>query len=156
MDTYSHIDNLTRHIDLVREACYLLGTRLIKNNQEVIGRELIARGYCHDNSKFSGIEWDYLHQGPNVSKEMLDAAIKEHQSTNDHHPEFWTGIENMPEVALAECVCDWYARSQEFGTSLRDWIDEEAATKYNFTKKCKTYKLIKKFVDILLEDLFKK
>lgn len=156
MDTEEHLDNLTRHIDLVREACLLLGNRLIKQGDEVVGRELIARGYRHDNSKFTGIEWDYLHQGVKVDPKFLELAIIEHQSSNDHHPEFWGGINEMPDVALAEMVCDWLARSQEFGSSLKDWIEDEALEKYSFTKKSNVYRTIKKFVDILLENSFVK
>ena len=31
----------------------------------------------------------------------------------------------MPEISVAEMVCDWYARAQEFGTGLRDWIVQQ-------------------------------
>jgi hypothetical protein len=51
-----HIDNLTRHIDLVRAACTLMGKRLIASGRVEFGRLVIAKGYEHDVSKFYGIE----------------------------------------------------------------------------------------------------
>jgi len=125
-----HLDNLVRHIDLVRGACLLLGKRLIGQGRVEFGRILIARGFEHDVSKFSSIEWDYLHAGQNVPRDQLDMAIRQHVRTNSHHPEYWGGIENMPEIAVAEMVCDWYARSQEFGTGLREWITSEAVERF--------------------------
>jgi nuclear transport factor 2 (NTF2) superfamily protein len=60
----------------------------------------------------------------------------------------------MPSVFLAECACDWKARSEEFGTSLRDWIDEFATKRWNFSKDDRTYKEIMAFVDLLCEKPF--
>jgi hypothetical protein len=155
MNVIEHIDNLTRHIDLVRYNCLLLGKRLIEKNEVQFGVQLIARGFKHDVSKFTGIEWDFLHNGPDVPDKELKYAIDVHQSGNDHHPEYWGGLEEMPRIAIAEMVCDWYARAQEFGTSLREWIDEKAVSKYNINRRGKQFKWIKEFVDILLQDSFK-
>lgn len=151
-----HLDNLVRHIDLVREACLLLGKRLMEQGRKDFGRNIIARGFKHDVSKFFGIEWDYLHAGRDVPKEQLELAIRQHTRTNDHHPEFHGGINNMAEEPIAEMVCDWYARSQEFGTSLRDWIKQNAIDKFGISLESQQYKWINQFVDILLEDHFVK
>lgn len=151
-----HLDNLTRHIDLVRQSCKLLGERLIEQGREEFGKKLIARGYCHDQSKFSGIEWDYLHNGDDIDKELLKEAISHHSKTNSHHPEYWGGIENMPELDVGEMVSDWQARSQEFGNDLREWFKEVAIEKYNIKTGGKQYKWIKNFLDILLQNSFKK
>src|SRR5262245_7755713 len=90
-----HLDNLVRHIDLVRGACLLLGKRLMAQGRQEFGRLLIARGFEHDVSKFYGIEWDYLHIGKDVPSEQLDLAVKQHTRTNSHHPEYWGGFEKM-------------------------------------------------------------
>ncbi len=151
-----HIDDLLRHITLVRDACTLLGKRLIKDGREPFGVGLITRGHTHDISKFRGIEWDYLHIGPKVAKTKLEYARRQHTATNDHHPEFWPdGINSMSELAVAEMVCDWYARAQERATDLRAWIDSEAIKKFGLDKKGEVYKCITNFVDILLESSFK-
>ena len=149
-----HLDNLLRHIELVRSACLLLAKRLIAKGRPEFGRILIARSLLHDASKFSGIEWDYLHAGKDIPKDQLELAVKQHVYTNDHHPEYWGSVENMPEICIAEMVCDWYARSQEFGTSLREWIEKEAIKRYQINTKSRQYKNIKKFVDLLLENSF--
>jgi Family of unknown function (DUF5662) len=101
-----HLDNLIRHIELVRNACILLGKRLMAKGRKEFARILIARGFEHDVSKFSGIEWDYLHAGGDVPQEQLDLAVRQHVRTNSHHPEYWGGVESMPEIAVAEMVCD--------------------------------------------------
>src|SRR5947209_10370195 len=115
-----HVDNLVRHIEMVRAACLLLGKRLMAQGRHDLGRILIARGFVHDASKFFGIEWDYLHAGRDVPPAELELAIRQHTRTNQHHPEYWGGFESMPEVSVAEMVCDWFARGAEFGTGLRD------------------------------------
>ena len=149
-----HLDNLIRHIELVRNAGLLLGKRLIAAGRQEFGRILIANVFEHDKTKFFGIEWDYLHAGKDIPKSQVTLAIKQHVLTNSHHPEYWGGVENMPEIAVAEMICDWYARSQEFGTGLRAWIETEAIKKFNIDKAGEQYKWIKEFLDILLEDTF--
>jgi hypothetical protein len=51
-------------------------------------------------------------------------------------------------------VCDWKARSEEFGSSLKDYIDELATKRWNFSKDDRTYKEIMSFVDLLCEKPF--
>lgn len=150
-----HLDNLVRHIRLVQDATLLLGKRLIAAGRESFGRDLIKRGFVHDASKFHGIEWDFLHQGPDVPEEDLRKAIVQHVTTNDHHPEYWGGVEKMPEIAIAEMVCDWYARSQEFGTGLREWSEKQASERFHIRRNTKTWKTIHGFIDILLDSAFK-
>ena len=60
----------------------------------------------------------------------------------------------MPEIAVAEMVCDWYARSQEFGTGLRDWIKNRAVEKFQIDTAGEQYAWVQKFVDLLLQDHF--
>ena len=149
-----HLDNLVRHIEFVREAGLLLGKRLIAQGRVDFGRLLIAKCHVHDESKFYGIEWQWLHMGPDVPRDVLDPAIQQHRETNPHHPEYWGGFENMPEIAVAEMVCDWYARSQEFGTGLRDWIVKEAIQYYKIDVEGEQYGWVQKFLDVLLQDTF--
>ncbi len=154
LSTDDHIDNLIRHIELVREACTLLGKRLMKSGRVEFGRLLIAKGFEHDVSKFYGIEWTFLHAGKDTPKEELNLAIQQHQSCNSHHPEYWGGIENMPELAVYEMICDWYSRSQEFGTSLRDWIRSVAMDRFKINPDGEVKKWIDTATDILLESSF--
>ncbi|SVC81897.1 uncharacterized protein METZ01_LOCUS334751, partial [marine metagenome] len=59
-DDDKHLKSLIRHIDNVRASCLLLGERLIENDKDELGLQLIANGHIHDASKFYGIEWEYL------------------------------------------------------------------------------------------------
>jgi hypothetical protein len=150
------LDVLLRHVNNVREDCQLLGERLIEKGEEELGRKLISNGFTHDHSKFSGLEWEYLHQDiKDSSPKMFELAALQHTTTNMHHPEYWHGIKNVPRLYVAEMVCDWHSRSSEFGSDLREWIKDSATKKYKFTPQGKVYKEIKDLTDLLLEQSFK-
>lgn len=148
------LENVIRHIRNVQDNCIILGERLIANGKPFLGRMLIHNGFQHDASKLVGIEWEYLKYTniKRLNKEKMlnfKASLQQHVTTNKHHPECWGNIHEMPDIFIAEMVCDWKARSEEFGTSLYDWIDEEATKKFNFTKNDDIYKKIMEFVNIL-------
>ena len=150
---------ILRHIRNVHENCLLLGEKLIERGESLLGRKLIVQGFKHDLSKFLGIEWEQMAPGQNqeqvpTAKLKLRLAIAYHNSTNDHHPEFWTSIHEMPRLAVAELVCDWKARSEEFGSSLRDYVKERATKRWKFCEKDVIYKTIMEFVDLLCEKPF--
>lgn len=149
---------ITRHIRNVEDNCLILGERLIMSGSIELGRHLIANGFVHDASKFYGIEWENMTICAVVKEEgaknKLKLAIRHHQLTNKHHVEFWSNIENMPDVYLAELVCDTKARSEEFGTSLRDYIETVALKKWKITKEHRVYKRILEFVNMLCEKPF--
>jgi hypothetical protein len=154
-----HLENLIAHIDNVRRNCIAIGKHLFKEGEQDMARSVIRNGFKHDSSKFEGIEWDLcLNELKKVNKEQsrdLMRAVEHHTSTNEHHPEFWGGIQNMPEVYVIEMVCDWKGRSTEFGTDLRDWIENTAKEKYGFHICDKVYSMIYKYVEILCEPSFK-
>ena len=51
---------IARHIRNVEDNCLLLGEKLIESGEIDLGRQLIANGMVHDESKFHGIEFEYL------------------------------------------------------------------------------------------------
>lgn len=157
--TLDKVDSIIRHIKNVQDNCCLLGRRLIEKGEIDLGRMLIAHGLSHDNSKFFGTEWDNMSsiQSPteDPTKVKRNLSISHHQRTNHHHPEFWpNGIKSMPDVFIAEMSCDWKSRSEEFGTNLREWINEYATKHWNFTVEDDIYKKIMKYVDMLCEKPF--
>jgi len=155
-ENVKHLDNLLRHIKLVQDACNVIGNKLIDQGEVEFGKNLIANGLLHDNSKFYGIEWDFLHRiDEEVSKDKLQMAIHQHVTTNKHHPEYWGGIGNMPDIYIAEFVADTYARSSEFGSDYRLWLKESASKRFNLSLQSICYKKIKKFTDLLLGKPFK-
>ncbi len=142
MEKYEKIEIVLNHIQNVQRNCYKLGLKIMKNGNFELGRNLIANGQIHDNSKFKGIEFDELFFGSLILKDV----VKHHSSTNPHHPEYWGTIHKMPEVYLAEMVCDIAARSSEFGSDVRAWIKDTATKKYEFN--------MEDFLDLLLEKPF--
>jgi hypothetical protein len=152
------LNTLRRHIEHVQESAYLMGERLFKSDVEsdkFLAHELITNVQAHDQSKFRGIEWEYLHDDvKETDPDKFMLAWEQHVKTNPHHPEYWAGIENMPDVYIAEMVCDFKARSNEFGSDLRSWIKDVATKKFGFPTSGKIYKKIKRFVDILLDKPF--
>ena len=151
MEAIEKIEQVLEHIQNVQKNCCKLGIRLIKNGEIELGRMLIANGMMHDNSKFKGIEFDHLFNGD----PLLADVIKHHATTNQHHPECWGSIHKMPDIYIAEMVCDCAARSAEFGTDIRIWFSEKATFKYEFTMEDRVGKTISMFLDMLLSPKFK-
>ena len=145
-----------RHVDGVKDGARLLAERLIlrgNDGDEKLAFLLRISVATHDVSKLQGCEWPWIHQKEDTAR--LSLAILHHQQINSHHPEYWGGVDRMPPVAIAEMVCDWYARSQEMGTDLRKWVKEEAYKKYDIPPTGKVAKLTKEYIDLLLDPPFK-
>jgi len=149
---YKYMRSLQRHIGLVIQAAEKLGERLIEEGKDKLGKILIANSYRHDHSKFFGVEWEYLVRGDD--EDRLKLAVHQHVTTNPHHPEYWDDINDMPKIYLAEMTCDIFARSAEFGTDLRSYVKNQLLTRYNITTSTKSYKTIKLFIDLLLDEPF--
>ena len=162
-----HLEAVMSHIDNVQKSCMKLAKRLMEDEETYdVGFKLLKNSYLHDNSKFDGIEWEFLRT-PNLIKDgsckdeaerkkCFLLALDQHQRTNMHHPEYWGGIKLMPPEYLAEMVCDWNSRSMEFGTDLREWIKKEVPEKWGASPSSKAYRDIMKFVNTLLDQTFKK
>lgn len=151
METTEKIELVLNHIQNVQRNCYKLGLKLLKDGQIELGRQLIANGQIHDNSKFKGVEFDHLFYGDPILKD----AIKHHRAINPHHPEYWhNGIKGIPEIYLVEMVCDMTARSQEFGTDIRIWLKEEATKRYKFEMDDEVGKKITYYLNMLLDKTF--
>ncbi len=145
---------LIKHITGVQENCNELAFKLSERGEHDFARQLIANGMVHDVSKFSGIEWEHLHEG--ADKALFKEALLQHVTTNSHHPEFYGegGIHDMPRIYTAEMVADWYQRSKEFGSDLQEWINEVAKERWNFDFRSEVGKEIKDFVTLLLDKRF--
>jgi len=148
-----------RHIQNVQRNALLMAENILKSygnaadGREEFPYQLMQLGMKHDNSKLAGYELDHLHhQDP-----RFEAAKKIHYSRNPHHPEFWeNGIKEMTSVYVAEMVCDWAARAQEFGTSFYDWVDNHATKRFGFTKEDEVYREIMYFASMLYGEPFKR
>lgn len=97
--------------------------KLVKNNCDIIAKEIENRGIIHDNSKLSGEEKigydkitnnlkDLKYGSPEYKKSLNQSknVIQLHYANNRHHPEhFENGVNNMNLVDIIEMVCDWCA-----------------------------------------------
>jgi hypothetical protein len=159
-DSIKKLENVLRHIKLVQDATQLLGKRLIESGEEEFGRALIARGLMHDVSKLRGIEWKFLHSSEPATtdddKKNLSLAIEQHHASNEHHIEFWGDPEFMPRLSVAEMICDLYARAQEFGSDVKEYIFTDFFRHHKIGPNTKTAKRMKFFLDVLLNKPFKK
>jgi len=153
MDKEQKIDKLRtliRHIEEVQKNAQLLGFKLIDAGEFDLGKRLIANSFLHDQSKFHALEWIHLTK-PDDDDDLIGLAIQVHTAHNYHHPECWGGIKDMPQVYLAEMVCDWKARSNELGTDFKEWINDKATRRWKFARKDKVYRDLMKYVDLLIE-----
>jgi hypothetical protein len=151
MTNQEKITTILRHIKRVEDNCNLLSKKFIDTDPD-FALELIVRGRNHDSSKFSPYQFESLwKEHPN-----FESALKFHRRIESHHPESHTCIQDMGELDIAEMVCDCLARSQEFGTDIRDWFfkDEYAPTKYDYKGDKEMINKIKKYVDLLLPPKF--
>jgi hypothetical protein len=144
------ITQLLTHIKNVRELCEKLGCILMDNGEIELGKEIIARGLRHDNSKFYGKEWDYLCDFESFKGTTeLELAIYAHVTLNDHHPEAFESIDKMPDAAIGELVVDWMARGKEFGRPIKEFLDEVAFVKYGFNRQSDVFKKMNRFYQLL-------
>jgi len=151
MTDLEKITEILRHIKRVEANCDLLADKFIDSDPS-FALSLIIRGRTHDLSKFSPYLFESLwKESPN-----FEAALKFHRTRESHHPESHVCIQDMSDLDIAEMVCDCLARSQEFGTDIRDWFfkDEYAPTKYDYKGDVETIKRIKKYVDLLVNKKF--
>lgn len=158
-ETLRRLDPLIRHIRSVQENALVLGEKLIKNGDVDLGQKLIANSFIHDNSKFFSPEFEELTDNQiannESSKLRFKMALASHLSKNMHHPEFWTGgIKAMNLVYLLELLCDWKSRSEQFGTSLIEYINGPAMKRFDFDKNDEVYKTLIKYHDLLCEKPF--
>lgn len=156
-DILKRIETIQRHILNVQENCNVLGRKLIEQGKIDMGLALIANGQIHDNSKLYGVELKYLW--PEIKESNPDKfslALESHRTNNPHHIEYWpNGIKEMPEIYIAELVCDVAARSAEMGEDTRDYFKDKFAKQYKIKTSGKIYKKIKEYLDLLLEKPFK-
>jgi hypothetical protein len=149
MTDQERIDGLLRHINLVRENCGILAEKFIVKGELELARKLIHAAQIHDAGKFIGIEWQFLTDPGVTNKAGLRYALDHHNHTNPHHVQYWGLIENMPDVFLAEMVCDWKARSTEFGTDLRMYLKNMAMKKFKIARDSAVHKKIVEYIEML-------
>ena len=113
--------------------------------------DMIKRGRAHDLSKLDTFEFTHLWK----KSLKFEEALKHHHELNSHHPEHHPGgYLGMTNGDIAEMVCDCLARSQEFGTDIREWLFRTAAVKYGYQEDARFLYKLDYYLKILLTPTF--
>lgn len=146
----SHFQKIISHIEFVQRNMQKLAERVPSS----FGKKLYKNSYLHDNSKLSGFELKYLNEETRESKpDFFYEALQHHRVNNPHHVEFWGDIHEMPQIYIAELVCDCVARGQELCTNTSEWFSKTMPERYEFTEDEKVYHDIQKYFALLKETL---
>ena len=154
-------EDTIKHKKIVLDCCLLMTKYLFSKNQITLATELLKRGCEHDNSKFESAEFRKLSQILKGDKCFTDAstqlspeevkAIKVHWARNSHHPEYFNDYEEMSELDILEMVCDWFARSLQFGTDFLPFVEERQENRFHFSQK--KFDKIHKYC-VLIQELY--
>lgn len=154
-----YIRDLINHKKYFFESAYKLSSYFLENNQEDMALEIVKRAFIHDFSKLSENEFSSFMVFKNYNSSLKNADVSyceeekvfltEHWKHNRHHPEYWSDINDMSEIDIAEMVCDWHARSTEFNTDLREFIAVRQENRFQFSEEI--LKKVTKYVEILLK-----
>lgn len=136
------IEDTMIHKKLVLESCWKMAYYFLEDGEEKKAIEIIIRGWIHDNSKFTIQEIEGLaqidddHHSMRHAGTQLPEHMKEylaiHYQNNTHHPEHWEDVSQMPEMDIVEMVCDWHARSVQFGTDLIEFAKTRQEIRFHF------------------------
>ena len=138
MKEQEYMDYIEEHLANVKTAFQKYGDRLCQE-LNISKFELERNIYNHDMSKFSSDEFDayrnyfYPCSDETKDKESFNKAWKHHYTNNPHHPEYWKDEENnikdMPNIYIAEMLCDWEAMSMKFNGSTYEYYKKERDVK---------------------------
>ena len=126
------------------------------NTNKNLSMEIYFRALAHDESKLKNPEfepyvWRYwrakwnkdgkvdtrfsmiFDEKPTFKDQYIRDAIVHHVNHNRHHPEWHLDHDDMTELDLIEMVCDWYAVSEEFNSSIDDWVAYVVPRRYHFS-----------------------
>ena len=149
--TEDKLNSIIRHIKKVEDNCNVIARKLMPT-QPKFSRALIQRGRLHDISKLSTYEYNHL----DITDSAFQSALKSHHRKNSHHPEHYNSIHAMSELDIAEMVCDCLARSQEFGSDIKQWFFIDAPKIHKYTQTDHVWKRIEFYLDLLLTPKFTK
>lgn len=132
---------ITAHIRRVQELGLLLSNHIIEVYGDVEqAREIAIATLTHDIEKYSEPAFSDLWQDEPGFKE----ALRVHRINVAHHPEYWEtrsmGGERKQMVRrkIAEMICDWYSRCEEYGKDYDDWLENFVPERWKFSEEEKT------------------
>ena len=117
----AYSDYIKTHIENVKKA-YSVLRDILKRNLNYDESELSDRINKHDETKYSTEEFEpyrsrfYPKEGESRNDKAFNEAWFHHLHNNDHHPEYWTYVDDdnkkvvldMPDICIAEMILDWF------------------------------------------------
>lgn len=132
------------HKKLILDSCLILSEYLFSKGNDDMALGLLKRASVHDISKFQKKELLSLASIPknikafkNPNTEMSDKEkehIQLHWENNQHHPEHYKDYNDMTELDMLEMICDWHARSIQFGTNFLEFVTTRQENRFHFNK----------------------
>lgn len=154
-----YIKDLLSHKKYLFDSVYKIFEYLLENDEEELALNILRRSFSHDFSKLSEKEFNSFAAFKEYNANLKDATLsyskeeevflKEHWKNNQHHPEYWDDVNDMKEIDIIEMVCDWHARSMEFNTDLREFVEARQNNRFHFNDTI--YSKVTKYVEILLK-----
>lgn len=97
----------------------------------------------HDESKYSDEEYNAYRRKffpcsfEKANPKDFEMAWHHHLSSNPHHPEYWTYVDDnkeprildMPDIYIAEMLLDWQAMSMKFNNTIREYYEKNRDSK---------------------------
>lgn len=131
------------HKKYVKVACKKLSDYLENIGAKEHAKKLMEKAVSHDISKIScDDELRALSMIINDKTTLKDSkcslsklkedSIHLHWKHNRHHPEFFETPEDMERIDMMEMVCDWYARSLQYGTNFLEFVKDKQETRFKF------------------------
>lgn len=137
-----HIADTLLHKQFVLQSGGMLVEYLFDNDRTDDAIKLAKRCANHDDSKFESDEMQEFLQLPYEGENMKEAdkelpttvktLIAKHWKHNRHHPEFFDDYHQMNEIDIMEMVCDWYARSLQYHTDFKEFVQTRQAIRFHF------------------------
>ena len=138
----TQLDDIYNHKQLVIETGFKLVKYLMKNNQDELALKLSKRLFVHDLSKIKEDEFygmakfaddvDALKDPKKQVESDKQLAINLHWERNSHHPEYWIDLNQMEDLDIMELAADWYARSEQFGTNMLEFLEIRNKDRFHF------------------------
>lgn len=137
-----HIIDTLAHRQHFYAACLIMIDYLYVCDRFDDALDLARRCSLHDHSKFDDDEIKQFIQLPieeynkKTSREPLTQeqmkCLETHWKKNRHHPEFFSNPDNMSEIDIMEMVCDWFARSMQYGDDFMYYANVIARNRFGF------------------------
>ncbi len=170
--TKRHIDLVSKYCNILAEKDERF--KKLKERAKVHDKSKFEEPEC---SAYVWVNWKYRckdqgwkfedYNPPEDIDDMMLEATTHHVLSNSHHPEFHSpnkenviNKENrdappekmvdatkMPDLDIAEMVCDWCGVSEERGNTPKSWADKNVNVRWKFTKEQSD--LIYELIDIV-------